>query len=101
MKLIEVNIAKIIMLCKKYRVKTLAVFGSILTDRFNENSDIDLLVDFDTTDHEQWDYVSNYFDFRDSLENLLGRKIDLIEDRGIRNPLFRKVVDSKKQLIYG
>lgn len=101
MKLIEINIAKIVALCKKYRVRSLAVFGSILTDRFNDESDVDLLVDFDTTNHEQWDYVSNYFDFRDSLETLFGRKVDLIEDRGIRNPLFRQAVDSKKQLIYG
>lgn len=101
MKLIELNIAKIIELCKKYRVRTLAVFGSILTDRFTEDSDVDLLVDFDTTDHEQWDYVGNYFGFRDALEALFGRKVDLIEDRGIRNPLFRQAVDRTKQLIYG
>lgn len=101
MKLIDINISKIVALCKKYRVKSLAVFGSILTDRFNDDSDVDLLVDFDTTDHEQWDYVSNYFDFRDSLERLFERKVDLIEYKGIRNPLFRKAVDSKKQYIYG
>lgn len=101
MKLIELNIAGIVALCKQYRVRTLAVFGSILTDRFNDESDVDLLVDFDTTNHEQWDYVGNYFGLRDALESLFGRKVDLIEDRGIRNPLFRKAIDSKKRLIYG
>ncbi|MBD5182076.1 MAG: nucleotidyltransferase [Bacteroides sp.] len=101
MKLIEINIDHIIELCRRYRVLSLAVFGSILTDRFNENSDVDLLVDFDTTDHEQWDYVGNYFGFRDALEVLLGRKVDLIERRGIRNPLFLKLVEGKKRIIYG
>lgn len=101
MKLIEVNIRNILQLCKRFKVKSLAVFGSILTDRFTEESDVDLLVDFDTTNHEQWDYVSNYFEFRDALESLLGRKIDLVEERGIRNPLFRKAVDAKKIVIYG
>lgn len=57
------------------KVKTLAVFGSILTDRFNDQSDVDLLVDFDTTDHENWDYVTNYFDFRDALERLSEGKL--------------------------
>lgn len=52
MKLIELNIKQIWNLCLKHRVKSLAVFGSILTDRFNEQSDVDFLVDFDTTDHE-------------------------------------------------
>lgn len=101
MKLIELNIKSIIALCERYRVKKLAVFGSILTDCFNDDSDVDLLVDFDTTNHEKWDYVTNYFDFRDSLENLFGRKVDLIEDKGIRNPLFRKFINKQKQIIYG
>lgn len=101
MKLIEINIQKIISLCKKYRVKSLYAFGSILTDRFNDDSDVDMLVDFDTHDHEQWDYVGNYFGFRDALEAIFGRKVDLIEERGIRNPLFRQSIDAKKHYIYG
>ncbi len=101
MKLIELNINKIRQLCHRYRVKSLAVFGSILTDKFNEHSDVDLLVDFDTTNHEQWDYVSNYFDFRNALESIFDRRVDLIELRGIRNPLFLQSVNSKKQIIYG
>ena len=47
MKLIELNMQRIIDLCRKHRVKTLAVFGSILTDGFNDQSDVDLPVDFD------------------------------------------------------
>lgn len=47
MKLIEMNIDKIVALCKKYKVARLWVFGSILTPRFNDDSDIDFLVDFD------------------------------------------------------
>ncbi len=46
MKLIELNLQRIIDLCRKHRVKSLAVFGSILTDRFNDQSDIDLLCQF-------------------------------------------------------
>ena len=46
MKLIELNLEKIYELCRKYKAKTLSVFGSVLTDRFNENSDVDLLVKF-------------------------------------------------------
>lgn len=53
MKLIELNLQRIIDLYRKHRVKTLLVFGSILTDRFNDDNDIDLLVNFDTTDHEK------------------------------------------------
>lgn len=46
MKLIELNLQRILDPCRKHKVKILSVFGSILTDRFNEQSDVDLLVDF-------------------------------------------------------
>lgn len=101
MKLIELNLQRIIDLCRKHRVKTLAVFGSILTDRFNDRSDVDLLVDFEPVDLDQFDYVGNYFDLKDSLEKLLKRKVDLVEYGNNLNPIFKALVDKKKQLIYG
>ncbi|MDE7408634.1 MAG: nucleotidyltransferase domain-containing protein [Muribaculaceae bacterium] len=101
MKLIEINIQRIYELCTLYKVKSLAVFGSILTDRFNEQSDVDMLVDFESTDHERFDYVSNYFNFRDALERLFNRKVDLIEEKGLRNKYFIANVNRTKQIIYG
>ena len=74
MNLIENNIQKIIDLCKKHKVHRLFVFGSVLTSRFNDNSDIDLVVDFNKA--EVNDYFDNYFDLKYSLEDLLGREID-------------------------
>lgn len=101
MKLIELNLTRIIDLCRKHKVKTLAVFGSILTDRFNDDSDIDLLVDFEPTNHDTFDYVSNYFGFRDALESILKRKIDLIEEKGLRNRFLISNINRTKQVIYG
>ena len=101
MKIIEQNIQKIIELCRLHRVKTLSVFGSILTEWFNEDSDIGLLVSFDSTDHEKWDYVGNFFDFQDALETLFGRRVDLVVDDGLKNRFFINYVNLTKQLIYG
>lgn len=101
MKLIELNLQRIIALCQKHKVKSLAVFGSILTDRFNDESDVDLLVDFESVDHDTFDYVGNYFDFRDALERLFNRTVDLIEYGNNLNPVFKKLIDKKKQMIYG
>lgn len=101
MRLIELNLQRIMDLCRQYRVKTLAVFGSILTDRFNDNSDVDLLVDFETLDLDKFDYVDNYFGFRDALERLFDRKVDLIEEKGLRNKYFIANVNRTKQIIYG
>lgn len=99
MKLIENNIQKIVALCRKHKVNKLFVFGSILTNRFNDKSDVDLLVAFNKS--EVSDYFNNYFDLKYSLEELLGREIDLLEEQTIKNPYLKKNVDATKMLIYG
>jgi predicted nucleotidyltransferase len=99
MTLIDNHLPMIIALCKKHKVNKLFVFGSILTNRFNDDSDIDLTVDFNKA--EVTDYFDNYFDFKYSLEELLGRKVDLLEEQTIKNPYLRKSVDATKALIYG
>lgn len=103
MRLIEMNIDKIAALCKKYRVAKLWIFGSILTSRFNENSDVDFSVDFDseTINAEGLDWVDIFFGFMHELESLLGRKVDLVDEVAVKNPFFRKELDATKQLIYG
>lgn len=99
MRIIEKNIDKIRALCIKHKVARLFVFGSILTDNFNKSSDIDLLVDFAGVD--LYDYADNYFDLKTSLEKLLKRQIDLLEDKAVKNPYLRQSIDSSKQMIYG
>ena len=89
----------IIALCEKQKVKRLFAFGSVLTSRFTEKSDIDLVVDFDKAKIE--DYFSNYFDLKYSLEKLLNRDIDLLEEQAIRNPYLKENIDTTKTLIYG
>jgi uncharacterized protein len=99
MNMIEQNIDTIKDLCFKYNVKRLFAFGSVITDRFKSDSDIDLIVDF--KDVDLYDYADNYFDLKSSLENLFHREVDLLEDKAIKNPYFKKSIDTSKQLIYG
>lgn len=86
-------------LCINHKVKSLYAFGSVLTDRFNNDSDIDLIVDFSNMAVE--DYADNYFDFKFSLQEILNRQIDLLEEKAIKNPYFKQSVDHHRQLIYG
>ena len=86
-------------LCLKHKVKRMFAFGSVITNRFKSDSDIDLIVDF--KDVDLYDYADNYFDLKASLENLFHREVDLLEDKAIKNPYFRKSIDTSKQLIYG
>ena len=67
--------------------------------RFNEDSDVDMVVDFDKVTLE--DYADNYFDLKFSLEDIFGREVDLLEDKAIRNPILRRNIDNSKVLVYG
>ena len=89
----------IIKLCETHKVKSLYAFGSVLTDTFNKESDIDLIVDFSNIEVE--DYADNYFDFKFSLEDIFKRPIDLLEEKAIKNPYFRQSVYQQRQLVYG
>jgi predicted nucleotidyltransferase len=99
MRIIDKNIEEIRALCNRHRVARLFVFSSILTDNFKKSSDIDLLVDFSGVD--LYDYAENYFDLKTSLEKLLKRQVDLLEDKAVKNPYLRKSIDSSKKMIYG
>ncbi len=85
-------------LCLQNKVKSLYVFGSVLTDRFSEKSDIDLIVDIDSND--PFDYANSYFNLKFALQDLLKRPIDLLENKAIKNPYFRQNLDVSKSLIY-
>jgi uncharacterized protein len=90
--------AAIVKLCKIHNVKSLYAFGSVLSDHFNAESDIDLIVDFASMDVE--DYADNYFDFKFSLQELFKRPIDLLEEKAIKNPYFRESVNQKCHRIF-
>lgn len=71
----------------------------MLTDKFNNDSDVDFIVDFEPIELAQ--YADNYYDLKFSLENILQKPVDLLEEKAIKNPYFRQVVDKQRQLIYG
>jgi predicted nucleotidyltransferase len=86
-------------LCKKYRVTTMYLFGSAATGSFSENSDIDFLISF-RNDISLEEYADNYFDLMFELEELFGRKVDLVTEKTLSNPYFIRSVEQTKQLIY-
>lgn len=86
-------------LCEDHKVKSLYAFGSVLTDNFGNQSDIDLIVDFEYQD--VLDYVDNYFDLKFALEKIFNRSIDLLEEKALKNPYFKQSIYQQRQLIYG
>ena len=100
MRIITDNIQKIFSLCRKHKVRKLYVFGSVLTPGFNEHSDVDVLVDFNTEiNHDN--YADNYFDFYHALKTLFGRDVELVDESSVRNPYFKEELEETKYLIYG
>ena len=85
-------------LCEAHKVKNLYAFGSVLTDNFNNESDIDLIVDFSNIAVE--DYADNYFDFKFSLQDIFKRPIDLLEEKALKNPYFTQSVYQNRKLVY-
>jgi len=97
--LIEQHRAELTELCRRYDVRRLDVFGSAAREDFDpEKSDLDFLVDFNNFTVEN--AADRYFDLLFSMQSLFGRQIDLVSDSAIRNPYFRKSVDSERVNLY-
>ena len=98
MKILQDHIEQIRQLCLTNQVKPLFAFGSVVTENFSEDSDIDLVVDIE--DDDPFSYSRKYFQIKYNLIDILGRKIDLLEEKAINNLYFRKELERTKVLIY-
>lgn len=99
MDIVEKNINQVRELCSRYKVSRLFVFGSVLTNDFNPESDVDFIVEFNHVELSK--YADNYFDFKFALEKIFNRNVDLLEGKAIRNPYLLKSINSTKKLVYG
>ena len=97
--IIENNRQKIAQICKDLNIKTLHVFGSATTNRFNKDSDIDFLLSFPENISIE-EYTDNYFELHYKLRELLNREIDIVTERSLSNPYFIESINETKQLIY-
>jgi predicted nucleotidyltransferase len=90
---------QLVMLCKKYRVETMYLFGSAATDAFHENSDVDFLISFQN-DVSLEEYADNYFDLLFEMEDIFEQKVDLVTEKTLSNPYFIRSIEQTKKLIY-
>lgn len=99
MKVIDQHINQIVLLCEINKVRTLFAFGSVTTDKFRPDSDIDFVVDID--DKDPISYSEKYFNIKFQLEEILKRQIDLLEQKAIRNKFLKSEIERTKVQIYG
>ncbi len=97
---IQNNLDKIIDTCKKMQVKTLYVFGSAARADYTKESDIDFLYTMYTGENGLPAGQYDYFDLLFKLEEITGKKVDLVAEQGIRNKYFLKSVLEDRQKIY-
>jgi hypothetical protein len=79
-------------------VKRLGLFGSVLTEDFRPDSDVDILVVFEKD--EKIDFFEKYFELKENLSKIFNRNIDLVVDKPFKNPVFREAVEKTRKIIY-
>jgi predicted nucleotidyltransferase len=98
---VECNLEKIKATCEKYRVKSLYLFGSATTKDFTTESDLDFLVEYLKDAEGMQQAAFDYFDLLFSLQDITGKKVDLVVKEAVRNSYFKKSLEEQKVLIYG
>jgi len=99
LELIEQKRRELELVCRRFGVKTLELFGSATDGGFDPaRSDLDFLVEFLPEPSSR--IFHGYFDLRDELEGLFGRKVDLVMPRAIRNRYLLKTINQQRKLVY-
>ena len=83
--------------CRRWKIVELALFGSVLREDFGPDSDVDILVTF--TPDVPWS-LYEWVDMIDELKEIFGRNVDLVSDRGLRNPFRRHEILTTREVIY-
>ena len=84
--------------CRKWRVQQFSLFGSVLRDDFGPESDVDVLIAFqEAVPWSLWDWTEMVAE----LEGIFGRRVDLVERSGLRNPFRRQEILRTQEVIYG
>src|SRR5438552_16849358 len=93
------SLALLIEVLKKHRIKHAFLFGSAISDKFTDQSDIDLLIDFE----EGLDPLVRgelLLDLQIALEDLLHRGMELVTETSLKNPFLIEEINEKKIKLY-
>ena len=94
---IPIDLEKIADFCRRWKIKEMSLFGSVLRDDFGPESDIDILVSFFEDAH--WS-LFDWVDMIEELKRITGREVDLVERGAIRNPFRRQAILANNEIIY-
>lgn len=86
-------------ICKQYQIAYVDVYGSTATNNQTENSDIDLVIEFE--EPRDRNTSKRFFGFLHALEDHYHRKIDLLTEKSLKNPYFVREISKNRTRIYG
>lgn len=96
---LQAQMPLITQLSKQHKVKNAYAFGSVVSNKFNDDSDIDMLINFED-DIEPLQKGEMWWNLHDTLRNLLKREVDILIESSLKNPYLIADINEKKQLIY-
>jgi predicted nucleotidyltransferase len=96
---VQRELPDLINILKSHKVKRAYEFGSVCTDHFNQNSDVDLLIAFEEG-IDPVEYGDLYWSLDEKLPELLHRPVDILTEKQLRNPFFIKVMNQTKTALY-
>lgn len=96
----EPYLPQIIAIFQKHEIENACVFGSVVTNRFNEQSDVDFLVNI-KQGLDPVEAGAHLWDLYYELKDLLNREVDVLTERSLKNPYFIKEINQTKFPIYG
>lgn len=97
-KRLAVEPSQIMLFCQQYNIVEFSLFGSVLRDDFHDESDVDVLIEFEPGYWLSWIV---WRDLQADLQQLLGRKVDVIRKELVTNPYVKAEIFKTRQVLYG
>jgi predicted nucleotidyltransferase len=97
---IEQNMQKMLEELQHHAISRAYLFGSALSDKFNDASDIDILLEFND-DCDPLEKGESLGIIQEKLEDILLRPVDVVSASAIKNPYFLSSIKQNQLLIYG
>jgi len=94
---VEVPQEQIEAFCRKWKIREFALFGSVLRDDFRENSDVDVMVEFEPAARHS---LFEFFDMEEELKEMFGRPVDLVQKSAVTNPFVRHHIRHHRQVVF-
>ena len=96
----KTHLANVVQILALHKVKNAYLFGSVLTERFNDQSDVDFLVNYEPS-MDPLERGELLLSLQIALEDEIHRDVDLLTEYSLKNPYFIDEINKTKYLIYG